>query len=1019
MKKIFLTMACLCVVLFVFSACAAESGDSGSDSKSSESDQTVYYTLTLNANGGEGSTVYNNIKANQKFVLENARALGVTRKNYSFVGWARTSYAENASYEDGGTVVVNSNITLYAVWKKNSGTKTDTNKEDDTPKKVTYTVMFDSNGGTSIAPKTVNSGDRVSEPDAPVKIGNTFAGWYSDSDFYTKYNFRNVVGDNITLYAKWNLIEYSIEYELNGGEWEADYNVSESFTVEECFVLPDAEKLSKTGFGFTGWHEKSDLSDSAILQIQKGTTENKKYYASWEEGVVNYTVRHFKQNISKDGYEEVYDDAQVLTGKTNSQTEATSLSYEGFTPEEFSQVEIKADGTSEVSIYYSRNSYTVTFDTNGGSEIPAKTVVYGDSAGDYLIPEKKGYYLEGWYSDPNFCTPYFFFEKVTDNITIYTKWGEGTANYTVRHFKQNLSRTGYDEEVYSKQLLMGKTNSQTEAAAFSYEGFTPEEFSQVEINGDGTTEVCIYYKRNSYTVTFDTNGGSEIPAKTVVYGDSAGDYLIPEKKGYYLEGWYSDPNFCTPYFFFEKVTDNITIYTKWGEGTANYTVRHFKQNLSRTGYDEEVYSKQLLMGKTNSQTEAAAFSYEGFTPEEFSQVEINADGTTEVCIYYSRNSYTVTFDTNGGSEITQKYAVYGDSVTEPDIPKKSGYTFGGWYLDSDFYKEYDFGEAITDNIVLYARWELVEYSIEYELNGGRWNSDATVQNSFTVEDSFVLPDAEKLSKQGYGFTGWHEREGLSDDAILQIAKGTTGNKKYYASWGAGVVNYTVRHFKQNVRRDGYDEVTDDAQVLTGKTNTQTSATALSYEGFTPYEVSQETIKADGTSVVNIYYIRNSYTVTFETNGGSEIADRTIIYGETLYEPAAPTKEGCVFNGWYASSNFSSLYTFGNTISDNITLYAKWQNTAGIAVSVSPNSTVSITKTETNDSITLTATSGHSSYNWKIDDSAASSFDGANVNGNTLTISKAKLVAGYRYQISLYAPKGGIPYSAQIAVIKGE
>lgn len=878
MKKIFLTMACLCVVLFVFSACAAESGDSGSDSKSSESEQTVYYTLTLNANGGEGSTVYNNIKANQKFVLENARALGVTRKNYSFVGWARTSYAENASYEDGGTVVVNSNITLYAVWKKNSGTKTDTNKEDDTPKKVTYTVMFDSNGGTSIAPKTVNSGDRVSEPDAPVKIGNTFAGWYSDSDFYTKYNFRNVVGDNITLYAKWNLIEYSIEYELNGGEWEADYNVSESFTVEDCFVLPDAEKLSKPGFGFTGWHEKSDLTDSAILQIQKGTTENKKYYASWEEGVVNYTVRHFKQNISKDGYEEVYDDAQVLTGKTNSQTEATALSYEGFTPEEFSQVEIKADGTSEVSIYYSRNSYTVTFDTNGGSEIPAKTVVYGDSLGDYLIPERKGYYFVGWYSDPNFCTQYFFFEEVTDNITIYTKWGDGVTLYTVRHFKQNLSRTGYDEEVYSKQLLMGQTNSQTAAVAFSYEGFTPEEFSQVEINGDGTTEVCIYYKRNSYTVTFDTNGGSEIPAKS---------------------------------------------------------------------------------------------------------------------------------------------AIYEDCVSEPNIPKKAGCTFGGWYLDSDFYVKYDFGNAVTDNIVLYARWDVVEYSIGYELNGGSWNSDYTEQTCYTVEDSFVLPDAEKLSKQGYGFTGWHERDDLNDDAILQIAKGATGNKKYYASWEAGVVNYTVRHFKQNVRRNDYDEVIDDAQVLTGKTNTQTSATALSYEGFTPYEVSQETIKADGTSVVNIYYIRNSYTVTFETNGGSDIPDKTIIYGQPVTEPTAPTKAGFAFNGWYTSSNFSSLYTFGNTISDNITLYAKWQNTAGIAVSVSPNSTVSITKTETDDTITLTATSGHSSYNWKIDDSAASSFDGASVNENTLTISKAKLVAGYRYQISLYAPKGGIPYSAQIAVTKGE
>lgn len=737
MKKIFLTMAFLCVVLFVFSACAAESGDSGSDSKSSESEQTVYYTLTLNANGGEGSTVYNNIKANQKFVLENARALGVTRKNYSFVGWARTSYAENASYEDGGTVVVNSNITLYAVWKKNSGTKTDTNKEDDTPKKVTYTVMFESNGGTSINPKTVNSGDRVSEPDAPVKIGNTFAGWYSDSDFYTKYNFRNVVGDNITLYAKWNLIEYSIEYELNGGDWEADYNVSESFTVEDCFVLPDAEKLSKPGFGFTGWHEKSDLTDSAILQIQKGTTENKKYYASWEEGVVNYTVRHFKQNISKDGYEEVYDDAQVLTGKTNGQTEATALSYEGFTPEEFSQVEIKADGTSEVSIYYSRNSYTVTFDTNGGSEIPAKS------------------------------------------------------------------------------------------------------------------------------------------------------------------------------------------------------------------------------------------------------------------------------------------AIYEDCVSEPNIPKKAGCTFGGWYLDSDFYTEYDFGNAVTDNIVLYAKWDVVEYSIEYELNGGNWNSDYTEQTCYTVDDSFVLPDAEKLSKQGYGFTGWHEREDLSDDAILQIAKGTTGNKKYYASWEAGVVNYTVRYFLENISKDGYEEVYDDAQVLTGKTNTMTSATALSYEGFTPEEFSQVEINADGTTEVCIYYSRNSYTVTFDTNGGSKITDKIIIYGQSVTEPTAPTKAGFTFKGWYTSSNFSSLYTFGSTISDNITLYAKWQNTAGITVTVSPNSTVVINPTYTDSTITLTATSGHSSYSWKIDDSVATSFEGATVSGNTLTISKEKLVAGWRYQISLYAPKGGIPYSAQITVKKGE
>ena len=763
MKKIVHAFVCIFAVLFIFAACSADSGDSGSSEKSSESetvekktepdkkepetDKQVYYTLTLDANGGEGTIVYNNIKANQYFVLKKAAELGVKRTDYTFLGWAGNSSAETATYADGGTVVINSNTTLYAVWKKNAETKTDTQKEnqsennqnsqskEDETEPVSHTVTFETNGGSDIPAKTVSYGETVSEPAAPTKDGYVFKGWYTSSNFSSPYTFGNTISDDITLYAKWDAIEYSIEYELNGGSWKSN-NAKTSFTVEDCFVLPDAEKLIKTGYGFTGWHEKSDLTDAAVLQIAKGTTENKKYYASWEAGMVNYTVRHFKQNLSRNGYDEAISDKQVLTGKTNNQTSASALSYDGFTSKEFSQIEIKADGTSEVKIYYDRNSYTVTFETNGGSGISAQTLAYGAT------------------------------------------------------------------------------------------------------------------------------------------------------------------------------------------------------------------------------------------------------------------------------------------VTEPTAPTKAGFAFKGWYTNSNFSSPYTFGSSISDNITLYAKWDAIEYSIEYELNGGSWKSN-NAKTSFTVEDCFVLPDAEKLIKTGYGFTGWHEKSDLTDAAVLQIAKGTTENKKYYASWEAGMVNYTVRHFKQNLSRNGYDEAISDKQVLTGKTNNQTSASALSYDGFTSKEFSQIEIKADGTSEVKIYYDRNSYTVTFETNGGSGISAQTLAYGATVTEPTAPTKAGFAFKGWYTNSNFSSPYTFGSSISDNITLYAKWQNTASISVTVSPNSTVAITKTEDGSSITLTATSGHSSYTWKIDDSVATSFSGATVNGNKLTINKSKLVEGWRYQISLYAPKNGIPYSAQITVKKGE
>ena len=271
----------------------------------------------------------------------------------------------------------------------------------------------------------------------------------------------------------------------------------------------------------------------------------------------------------------------------------------------------------------------------------------------------------------------------------------------------------------------------------------------------------------------------------------------------------------------------------------------------------------------------------------------------------------------------------------------------------------------------------VYYTLTLDANGGE---GTIVYNNIKANQYFVLKKAAELGvkRTDYTFLGW---AGNSSAETATYADGGTvvinSNTTLYAVW------------KKNA------ETKTDTQKENQSENNQNSQS-----------------KEDETEPV-------SHTVTFETNGGSDIPAKTVSYGETVSEPAAPTKDGYVFKGWYTSSNFSSPYTFGNTISDDITLYAKWQNTAGVTITVSPNSTVEISKAETDSTITLTATSGHSSYTWKIDDNVAENFDGASVEENTLTITKSKLVEGYRYQISLYAPKGGIPYSAQITVKKGE
>ena len=130
MKRFLLILMPFMAAFFLFSSCAADSGNDEKDSKNTGGDETVYYTLVLDANGGEGSVTYSDIKANQEFLLETASALGVKREGYTFLGWARNAASSTANYSDGGKVVVNTNIKLYAVWKKDA---TPENPNPDTP----------------------------------------------------------------------------------------------------------------------------------------------------------------------------------------------------------------------------------------------------------------------------------------------------------------------------------------------------------------------------------------------------------------------------------------------------------------------------------------------------------------------------------------------------------------------------------------------------------------------------------------------------------------------------------------------------------------------------------------------------------------------------------------------------------------------------------------------------------------------------------------------------------------------
>lgn len=123
-------------------------------------------------------------------------------------------------------------------------------------------------------------------------------------------------------------------------------------------------------------------------------------------------------------------------------------------------------------------------------------------------------------------------------------------------------------------------------------------------------------------------------------------------------------------------------------------------------------------------------------------------------------------------------------------------------------------------------------------------------------ESFELGKVGNPEKAGYTFAGWS----LEANGTKQTEVTPNGDTKLYALWTPAKADYTVIHWQENANDDGYSF--KESQKLSGKTDGQTNATAKSYKGFTATEIKQQTISGDGSTIVNVYYQRNSYTIHF-------------------------------------------------------------------------------------------------------------------------------------------------------------
>ena len=319
------------------------------------------------------------------------------------------------------------------------------------------------------------------------------------------------------------------------------------------------------------------------------------------------------------------------------------------------------------------------------------------------------------------------------------------------------------------------------------------------------------WNTNKYTITFDTNGGSEIAPITQDYGTEITAPANPTRKGYTFKGWDKEIPKTMP-------AENITVKAQW-----------------------------------------------------------------------KINQYTITFDTNGGSDIAPITQDYGTEITAPDNPTRKGYTFKGW--------DKEIPETMpAENITVKAQWEINQYTITFDTNGG--SEIAPITQDYGTE--ITAPD--NPTRKGYTFKDW-------DKEIPETMPAE--NMTVKAQWK--INQYTIT-FDTNGGSEIAPITQDYGTEITAPDNpTRKGYTFIGWDKEIP-----ETMPAENITVKAQWKI-NQYTITFDTNGGSEIAPITHDYGTEITAPDNPTRKGYTFKGWDREIPETMP-------AENITITARWKDT---------------------------------------------------------------------------------------------
>ena len=747
---------------------------------------------------------------------------------------------------------------------------------------------------------------------------------FASGETYIDYG-EYINGDGSTILdIYYTRDEYRVTFYANNPDYkyfgDDEISVTKLLKFGQDLEKPDYEETEIPGYTFKGWSLTPDGS-SGIIELPETVPASKEssieYYAIWEADEVEFEVNYFIQN--SDG---TFSDEPSHT-EIHAAPAGTRINYKVLDPQddtlfmntwcsnysaiavvndEFIKYEkdhIDAVDYISISAYYKRNYKQVWWNNTELDYCYEGQEITMPSESDNDEFKKEGYTLIGWTSNGYGDTKvYSVGEKyVMGKVPLYFKpvyEAKNDTPYVVNHIREDIDGS-FTSSYCEKEIenFTGTTDSKVSPEVKSYEGFTSPSKCTVTISADASTVVNYHYYRNEHNVKIETDGGTLRGRYTASYKYGVPFYVFEDgssysltKTGYVLKGLYLKGDetktlINTDYYISgdEIYSDeDIVLVALWEAKPYSYNTEYYLQQLDGTYVLE-----QTETGKApyNSTVNAMEIKFTGFTVDKnvngtVSSGVVTADNNFTLKLYYTRNTYDAKWMSYDGSTVLATTKVkFGDTIKAPENfnadSTRPGYVLTGW-LDVEY------GKMSADGATIYAKtsgvWTPASYTIVFNGNGA---TSGTMQSlSLTYGQSKTLT-ANAFKKTGYVFNGWNTKAdgtGVAykdQEAVLNLA--VSGTVTLYAQWTAGnSTAYKVEHYFEDLTGNFVLD-SEKTQNFTGVTNSTVNASAITVDGFTfdsnnILNVKSATVNANGSTVLKLYYTRNSYDLVFDFNNST-------------------------------------------------------------------------------------------------------------------------------------------------------